>query len=261
MKEIFFKGYSIDSDGIVYNEKGDTLKTQINKYGYLNLAICTDGKTKNFLVHRLIAKAFIPNPGNKPMVNHIDGNKLNNKISNLEWVTARENAVHAIEEKLYKNVNILNTNESIEIISLFNNGSFNIEAIVKKYKISYSQLYNLLFDSKTKTHLKGFISFNKKEYNGSPVLFDTITERNKFMIAEYIPGNFGNYEYICKKYNIKKSMLYNIVKNVEKNKSTEILESLSLIPEIDINSICYLALKYKVSSKHIKNIIAAKAKV
>ena len=118
MKEIFFKGYSIDSDGIVYNEKGDTLKTQINKYGYLNLAICTDGKTKNFLVHRLIAKAFIPNPGNKPMVNHIDGNKLNNKISNLEWVTARENAVHAIEEKLYKNESAIEARLYKELESL-----------------------------------------------------------------------------------------------------------------------------------------------
>ena len=59
-------------------------------------------KAKNFFIHRLMAETFIPNPENKPQINHIDGNKLNNSIDNLEWVTCAENAQHAIRTGLDK---------------------------------------------------------------------------------------------------------------------------------------------------------------
>lgn len=62
-----------------------------------------DGKQHQYMLHRLVADAFIPNPENKPFVNHIDGNKRNNKITNLEWVTARENTQHAIRTGLMNN--------------------------------------------------------------------------------------------------------------------------------------------------------------
>lgn len=55
---------------------------------------------KNYAVHRLVAESFIPNPDRKPIVNHIDGNKLNNDVSNLEWVTAGENRRHAVRTGL-----------------------------------------------------------------------------------------------------------------------------------------------------------------
>lgn len=64
---------------------------QLNNRGYLSVGI----KRKTFMVHRLIAKAFIPNPKAKPFINHIDGNKLNNHINNLEWCTTAENNEHA----------------------------------------------------------------------------------------------------------------------------------------------------------------------
>lgn len=59
-------------------------------------------KAKNFFIHRLMAETFIPNPENKPQINHIDGNKLNNNINNLEWVTCAENVRHAIQTGLDK---------------------------------------------------------------------------------------------------------------------------------------------------------------
>ena len=62
---------------------------------YRVVSAMIDGKQKNFYVHRLIAEAFIPNPDDKPEVNHIDGNPANNRVENLEWVTRSENASHA----------------------------------------------------------------------------------------------------------------------------------------------------------------------
>lgn len=62
---------------------------------YRVVSAMIDGKQKQFYVHRLIAEAFIPNPDNKPEVNHIDGNPANNRVENLEWATRSENANHA----------------------------------------------------------------------------------------------------------------------------------------------------------------------
>ena len=64
--------------------------------GYFLVTLVHEGKRKNQFIHRLLAQHFIPNPGNKKQVNHIDGNKQNNKLVNLEWVTPKENAQHAV---------------------------------------------------------------------------------------------------------------------------------------------------------------------
>lgn len=70
--------------------------------GYMNVNMYMDNKHSNALVHRLVAIAFVPNPDNKPQVNHIDGNKLNNVAENLEWVTPKENIAHARKNGLLK---------------------------------------------------------------------------------------------------------------------------------------------------------------
>lgn len=64
--------------------------------GYLFVRISKLNKYKNFYVHRLVAQAFIPNPGNKAYINHKDGVKTNNHIDNIEWATPSENAIHAL---------------------------------------------------------------------------------------------------------------------------------------------------------------------
>ena len=69
--------------------------------GYKKVGLQKDGKLKTHRVHRLVAAVYIPNPDNKPMINHIDGNKANNNVSNLEWCTAKENTKHAIDNGLF----------------------------------------------------------------------------------------------------------------------------------------------------------------
>lgn len=80
-----------------YKRTGKTSRIKCNKDGggYLGFIMVLNGKHKRMLVHRCIALTFIPNPENKPQVNHKDGNKLNNHVSNLEWCTASENSQHS----------------------------------------------------------------------------------------------------------------------------------------------------------------------
>jgi hypothetical protein len=81
--------------------KGRELKQEVtksNKTNYRRVTLSKDGKTKRFLVHRLVAEHFIPNPTNKPFINHIDNNGENNEVSNLEWCTHSENMIHAYKQ-------------------------------------------------------------------------------------------------------------------------------------------------------------------
>ena len=77
--------------------KNGTLKQGSSHTQYWVVVLCKDGKRITKLVHRLVAKAFIPNPDNKPQVNHIDSNRKNNRVDNLEWVTPKENSQHAYD--------------------------------------------------------------------------------------------------------------------------------------------------------------------
>lgn len=75
--------------------KGKILTTHINPNGYYQVVIKSNGKSKTRYIHRLVAEAFVLNPEDKPYVNHIDGNKLNNHADNLEWCTPQDNSIHS----------------------------------------------------------------------------------------------------------------------------------------------------------------------
>lgn len=96
--------YLIDENGQIFNTKTNKyLKGSIKNTGYKMALLSIDGKKKDYAIHRLVAEAFIPNPNNKPVVNHKDGNKLNNCVSNLEWTTYSENRTHAVKTGLSSN--------------------------------------------------------------------------------------------------------------------------------------------------------------
>ena len=90
------KNYFISKDGKVIRN-GKTLKPNVNNKGYYSVKLYLDGIYKYATVHRLVAKAFVSNPNNYSYVNHIDGNKQNNKYTNLEWCTNSHNLKHAYQ--------------------------------------------------------------------------------------------------------------------------------------------------------------------
>ena len=98
-----YTGYEIYDDGRVYSKTRKKFMTfKVMKDGYVRMELFKDHKPKIFNVHRMVAEIFIPNPENKPFVNHIDGNKRNNCVSNLEWCTQKENIAHAFRTGLSK---------------------------------------------------------------------------------------------------------------------------------------------------------------
>lgn len=100
-----FPNYGVTEDGRVKNLKRDKfLKPRFYKKTGYNYIILYGGKgPKSRTIHRLVAEAYIPNPLKKPWVNHKDGNKLNNHVSNLEWATKKENSQHAHQRGLINN--------------------------------------------------------------------------------------------------------------------------------------------------------------
>ena len=95
--------YFCNESGSVFNgNTGRVLKQKTCKSGYKQVCLYMPDEKRSFYVHRVVAECFIANPNSSPEVNHIDGNKRNNKFSNLEWVTSSENQKHAFNGGLQK---------------------------------------------------------------------------------------------------------------------------------------------------------------
>ena len=100
MKQYKDTPYYVTEDGKIFRD-GNELKPSITNKGYYTYRISINNVRKHLSIHRAVAKLYVPNPDDKPQVNHIDGNKLNNHYTNLEWVTNKENRKHAILNGLH----------------------------------------------------------------------------------------------------------------------------------------------------------------
>ena len=96
--ELIEKSYIINEDGTIFGKVRGKIKKPTDNHGYDIVCLSLNNKQSQYSVHRLVATKYIPNPENKPQVNHKDGDKKNNKVSNLEWVTQSENIKHSIYE-------------------------------------------------------------------------------------------------------------------------------------------------------------------
>jgi hypothetical protein len=119
--------YLVCSDGTVLGKSGQKLKGCVSFHGYIEVDLCNKGKNRRKSVHSLVAEAFLP-PSDKAVVNHKDGNKLNNDVSNLEWTTIKENVEHAF-------VNGLHNNPKKPVISIDKHGNeVMFESTIEAYR-------------------------------------------------------------------------------------------------------------------------------
>lgn len=133
-------------NGCSYITKERILRPSMTTTGYWKIELTKDMKKKSKKIHRLIAKAFIPKVEGKPQINHIDGNPLNNEISNLEWSTQQENVQHAIDiglrktkiipKKMLEKLYLKEGKSMREIGEIFNVSHALIDARLNKYDIT-----------------------------------------------------------------------------------------------------------------------------
>lgn len=102
-----------DTKGRLRHFVGRVLRPQKLRHGYVYVNLWKDNVRKGCTIHRLVAIAFIPNPDNKPQVNHIDGDRANNKVENLEWTTNSENQRHRLDILHHKGVRIYETRKVV----------------------------------------------------------------------------------------------------------------------------------------------------
>ncbi len=155
---------------------GHILKHSINK-GYANVQLHKNGIVKQMRVHRIVSMAFIENPNNKPHVNHIDGNKLNNHISNLEWCTPRENEIHKHRVLGKTPRKYIITSTQISGIKALREEGKRLHQIANVYNLPIDSIHKVLKNEGMKTGYGGM-------YNGRSKLTDSqrndiINLRNK----------------------------------------------------------------------------------
>ena len=135
MIQELLNNYEILPDGSVYAKdryvetktgirhyKRKRMKTELTSNGYERVVLCNAGKSKRYLVHRLVAMLYVPNPNNLDVVNHKDGNKRNNNADNLEWVTTSENLKHAFRIGLVSIDAVKEANsKAVAVYDLFGN--------------------------------------------------------------------------------------------------------------------------------------------
>ncbi len=107
----------LGKDGTIYPFRARIKKHYINtKTGYLSTSLWKNNTSTVEYIHRLVAKVFLPNPENKPEVNHKDGDVSNPHVDNLEWVTSEENSIHAVETGLIVYSNRLSEDQFLECL-------------------------------------------------------------------------------------------------------------------------------------------------
>lgn len=143
IKKMSMDEYIITEEGQIINSRTNKiLKPQPNNKGYLRVTLCG----KKYFVHRLVAEKYIPNPENKEQVNHKDGDKNNNSVTNLEWVTNQENRNHAIKHHLYLQGDNCSWSKltSQQVKKIRENTQYSNKELAELYNVSISTINDIL---------------------------------------------------------------------------------------------------------------------
>jgi len=152
-----YQNYIITKEGsIISKYTGKQVYVHVNKKGYHFVRLYVDGKSKTYLVHRLVAELYVPNPDNKPEVNHDDGNKSNNNDWNLVWSTGQENVDHAVRTGLVKRgsdrPNAKFTDEQILEVRKLRKEFYTYSEIADMYGSSFQTIHKIC-KGETYTHI------------------------------------------------------------------------------------------------------------
>ena len=206
-----YDDYHISSYGRVKSfqryRAGKILKPALNIDGYLYVGLYLDGETKNFFVHVLVARAFIPNPDNKPEVNHRIGWKLNCYVGNLEWATSAENQQHAYDNDLAKSgtehYKAKFKDEEIILYIRNNPDALTGKELAAMFGVNKSAISEIQ-TGKLWAHVGGTIRKARKK---CPRVSD---ETKQLIRADRATGNFTQPQ-LAEKYNLSRSTVWNIV--------------------------------------------------
>jgi len=203
----------VDSRGRIIQHKGRILKP-VDSNGYFVVGLYINKKMKQFKVHRLIMQTFIPNPENKPEVNHKDGIKHNNNIKNLEWNTSKENVNHGLKIGLIKRKfgvdhykTKLKDKDIVEIYDMYKNGRL-ISDIANKYKMAISSIELILYGTNWK-HLNIHDKSNKRI--GEKHRSAKLKESDVINIINEYKNNDISLAKLGKKYGIGESSISKII--------------------------------------------------
>lgn len=147
----FNSKYLVSDVGAVFNKSGKKLYVSIDKHGYPRVALYKNGRRSGYTVHRLVCNAFLPNPDNKPVVNHKNGIRTDNRIENLEWCTVSENVLHGFKMgrvgKTAKGEaaphHILKEKDIPEIRKMLSSGELSLKEIGARYGVSLHTIYSV----------------------------------------------------------------------------------------------------------------------
>ncbi len=219
VEESVLTEYYVSIEGLVYSKSINTGKIRELKKSNSNGYELINMYHKIYHVHRLVALAFIPNPENKRCVNHIDGIKNNNHVSNLEWVTHKENVNHAIETGLFdtrkrniESIRLLTMEQAKEIRELYDNReNTNISQrdLAEMYSVSGSTIKNILHN---KTYRDDTLEVTITDPKDKRLLtLEEVREIRKLYANRKVEKI--TQKELAKKYSVSQKVIYCVVNN------------------------------------------------